>query len=147
MENERTVGIAEATDEQAAELMEGEPRFYKGVSKAIPRYKEVTNYTNFKAEYALIEKDLVLHFYETPERPVKAGGYWHSTFPAVLDKVGQEYFQATAPRLVAKWTPEMKSWFFKAQRYDYVLDIDAFVLRFLERLDAEIDEQDPASQG
>lgn len=139
--NERTVVLPEVPDGKAAEIFDKEPRAIPAghIRQAIPDFKQVSDFTAFLAEYAMIEGDLVIHFFETEERPAKDRHYWLTIFANVLNDEGQAYFQATAPRLVAKYTEEMNSWFFKAQSYGHVINLDVFVMNFLERLDAKLD--------
>ena len=62
-----------------------------------------------------------------------------------LERVAPEHFQATQPRLVAKYTEDdgvgnsLDSWWFKAQGYGHVLDLDAYVMKFFEKMDGALD--------
>lgn len=60
--------------------------------------------------------------------------YWVNKFPITLNEVAQDYFDATSPRLQAKYTAEIKSWWLRAQGYDHLLDVDSYSRRFLEKM-------------
>jgi len=143
-QNERTVVLNEVSNEEAGRFMEQQPKAIGNISGAVPKFKMVDGFTTFKAEYALVDNNLVIHFFGTPEHPVDSRPsniqYWEQRFPDVLNVVGQDYFQATAPRLTAKYTEELKSWFFKAQGYEHILDIDAFVMLFFDLLDVQLEK-------
>jgi hypothetical protein len=142
--NEREVILPELTDDEAGRLMKGAPRAIQHVSKAVPKFTKVDEYTTFRVEYAIIGNDLVVHFFDTPEQPntddANHQWYWKTYFPACLSTVGERYFQATKPRLTAKYTEEVRSWFLKAQGYRHILDIDGFARGFFEELDKELEE-------
>lgn len=61
--------------------------------------------------------------------------YWLDLFPGVLSAVAQEHFKAEYPRLAAKYTDELRSWWFRAHGYAHLLDVDGLVYRFAEKLD------------
>jgi hypothetical protein len=142
-QNEETIILPEVTNEEANQLLSGAPYAIGNLSKAVPQFTTVETYTTFKAEYALVDGNLIIHFFETPEHPVdrtaSSANYWQLIFPQMLNEIGQTYFQATAPRLVAKYTEELKSWFFKAQNYEHILDLEHFVLGFFEALDRALE--------
>lgn len=144
MEQEKTIVLGEVSDEQAGKLMYEAPTLIEGLNKAVPRFKKVEDFTTFLAEYAMIGDDLVMHFFGTEEHPVDGSAssdhYWQTYFPNCLNEVGQEHFHANAPRLVAKYTEEMKSWFLKAQGYSHLTDIDAYIRIFCSRLDNVLEE-------
>jgi hypothetical protein len=102
------------------------------VTDSIPKFKKV-EYDTFKAEYSLTGNDVVIHFY-LPKRKVTEA-YWKKYFAEAMEDIGQEHFQATAPRLVAKYTEELNSWWFKAQRYDHIIDLARFLSQFFEKLE------------
>lgn len=116
----------------------------------IPRFEKVRDYTTFDAEYTYLEeKDLVMHFFLTPEMLSLAKTdegyplverYWLAEFPKALDPVAQKHFDATAPRLQLSYTHEMTSWWFKAQGYGDRLDPDGFVVAFLDLLDSALEQ-------
>jgi len=105
------------------------------VTNSIPKFEKVT-YNAFKAEYSLAGSDVVIHFF-LPKRKVTEG-YWKTHFAQAMNDIGQEHFQATAPRLVAKYTEELNSWWFKAQRYDHIIDLAKFLSQFFEKLEARM---------
>jgi hypothetical protein len=67
--------------------------------------------------------------------------YWLTDFAMALNDVAQKHFNATYPRLQAKYTEELKSWWLRAQGFGHVIDYDALVHRFLELMDARLDQQ------
>lgn len=138
---ERNVVIGEVPhDEAMSRLNREQDLAFDGLSDAVPKFTKVSLYTTFTAEYALIGEDLVFHFFPSPERnKVEFTQYWIHNFPKCLDESARQHFDADYPRLVAKYTDELKSWWFKAHGYDHVIDVDAFVARFLKRLDEAID--------
>lgn len=144
MEQEKTVVLSEVSNEQANQLMQDGPRAIKGLSKAVPEFKKIEDFTTFRAEYAMIGPDLVMHFYGTPEHPNTDNPndvwYWQTYFPNCLEEAGGAHFQASRPRVIAKYTEEMRSWFLKAQRYDHLTNIDAFVKVFCAKLDHVLEE-------
>jgi hypothetical protein len=136
---EKTVSLDDVDNETADQMLKSQPAI-GNVKSAVPKYKNVTDYTTFRAEYGMVGDDIVIHFFETAEKPITLRDYWQVLFPRVLNDTGQEYFQAGHPRLVAKFTPELKSWWFRARGYDHLLDPDAFVAKFLEKLDSTLDQ-------
>jgi hypothetical protein len=74
-------------------------------------------------------------------RPAKVQSFWIERFPVGLNEVAQDHFKATSPRLQAKYTAEINSWWFRAQGYDHLIDLDAYVLSFLEKLDERLQKQ------
>lgn len=137
---DRTVSLSEVSNEEAANLIKQQPSFSGNrVASAIPKFTKVTGYTNFLAEYALVGDNIVVHFFATPERPWSEHGYWRKIFPEALNSQGQLHFQATKPRLRAMLTEEMRSWWFEAKNYAHIIDLDAYMLKFFDRLDAQID--------
>jgi hypothetical protein len=108
-------------------------------------------YGNFQVEYAL-GRNIVIHFFVHPDalcmwKERQLESWWQGVFPLVLSDVAQQHFGATTPRIMAKYTMETASWWFKAQGYDYLLDQVAFLHAFFERLDGSlpsVDGQPPA---
>lgn len=111
-------------------------------AKAVPTFKEMGAYTTFFAEYDLIDGNVVIHFYPPKDRKVTQD-YWMIKFAEALDATAQEHFQATKPRLVAKYTEEMSSWWFKAQGFGHLIDLDRYLLRFFEKMDVALDPHLP----
>lgn len=109
------------------------------VIDAIPRFTVVKDYTTFTVEYAFQESDIILHFFLPEDFQGAAGVYWERTFPTALDIVARDYFNAEAPRLQAKYTSELKSWWFRARGYDHLLDLVGFLQGFFDRLDAALE--------
>jgi hypothetical protein len=67
--------------------------------------------------------------------------YWLNMFPTALNEVAQEHFKATSPRLVAKYTEELKSWWLRARGYDHLIDLDGFMGSFAEKLDRRLEQK------
>lgn len=111
----------------------------KGV--VVPEFTQVDEFTTFKAEYGMVGNDLVMHFFATPEieKSPKGREYWLRLFPTCLDPVAQHHFEATAPRLQAKYTELVNSWWLQAQGYSHLLDVDAYVSDFLTKLDESLE--------
>ena len=145
-EENRSVVLDNISEEDANRLARKETRVQgpMNISNAVINFTKVKDYTTFVAEYAMVGEDLVFHFFLTPEmdREPKDGpvaAYWMVKFPKVLDTSAKKYFEAKSPRLVAKYTPEMQSWWMKAQGYSDRIDPDAFAKKFLEQLDGDLE--------
>jgi hypothetical protein len=139
---ERRVSLgAEVPEGQARDLLRVEAgTAFGGIEDAALKFTKVDNFTSFNAEYTYTGEDLVLHFFLPPERRLpEARTYWLETFPACLDVAAREFFRADYPRLMAKYTEEFESWWFKAHGYGHVIDPDAFAAKFLKGLDARVD--------
>lgn len=118
-------------------------------------FREVDDYTTFKAEFAMDAGDIVFHFFKTSE--IKAQDfsaqklYWENTFATVLEPVALKYFGVTADsgRLQAKHIYDdeqpysaaepLDSWWFRAFGFGHRLDPHALALKFLETLDSGLD--------
>ena len=99
----------------------------------VPDFEKKT-FKHFDVEFGLKDKAIVVHFFKKDEM---SQGYWETAFGQVLSDVAQAHFNAGYPRLRAAFVPdfELNSWWFSAQGYEHLLDLDGYVLRFLERLD------------
>jgi len=134
------------------------------VDDAVIKFKLVKDFTTFEAEYAITQKGIEVHFYLPSEvRPDTEKGekladgpvqhWWEGSdgaFPLMLTKVSMEHFQAEFPRLMAKYTDELYSWWFRANGFSNVIDPDALVLKFFDKLDNALDahqEAAPVSLG
>lgn len=113
---------------------------------AVPSFTAVNDYTTFFAEYDLIDGNVVIHFYPPKDTKVTKE-YWMVKFAESLDATAQEHFQATKPRLAAKYTEELGSWWFKAQGFGHIIDIDQYLMRFFEKLDAALDTHLPSQES
>lgn len=102
------------------------------IANSIPHFKKVS-FDTFKAEYNLDNDNVVIHFF-LPKRKVTER-YWKAMFADALDAVGQDHFQATAPRLIARYTEELHSWWFRAQGYGHIIELEAYVGHFFAKLD------------
>ena len=108
------------------------------IADCVPKFKDVNSFTTFRAEYALIDDNIVVHFFLPPDFRGTVS-FWKDTFPTALASVAPEHFQAVQPRLVAAYTEEMKSWWLRARNYGHIIDLDAYMLKFFSDLDNEID--------
>jgi len=111
---------------------------------AIPKFKQVKDYTTFNAEHAMIGGDVVVHFFR-PKGVKVDDVYWKETFANALSAAAQEHFQAGYPRLAAKFTEEVDSWWFRARNYEHILDIDHYMDKFYGRVDALMDSHLPGT--
>lgn len=139
-----TLSQEEVPDRQAKDALKQTAGLeFQGINDAVIKFTKVTNYTGFDAEYAWVDNDLIVHFFMPPEfintpKDMRES-WWLGTFASCLDTAAQQFFSADYPRLVAKYTEEMQSWWFRARGYGDVLDPDAFAIAFFKRLDATID--------
>jgi len=102
-----------------------------------------SEYTTFRAEFAIVDGDLVFHFFLSPEAEKKTDvrKYWDQFFPAVLDPVAREVFKAEYPKLKAAKVADFNidSWWLRAYGFGYVLDPHRLAYRFLDALDAGLE--------
>lgn len=94
-------------------------------------------YTTYRAEWAVDGADLVFHFFPTEENNSRV--YWTEHFPAVLERVAQEVFDATWPRLKAAYTPELVSYWLRAYGFASLGDPEARVRALFSALDSALD--------
>ncbi len=103
---------------------------------------EVKSYSMFRTEYMLNDRDLIVHFFlpstVTEDSAQQYRDWWLNDFPSKMDEVAQEHFNAGPPRLSAKYTEEVASWWFRAQGYDHLLNPLGFLERFFEALNASL---------
>lgn len=142
-----TLSQEEVPDRQAKDVVKQTAGLeFRGINDAVIQFIKVDNYTGFSAEYAWVDNDLVVHFFMPPEASNGAApssmwlNWWTETFAQCLDQAARQFFSADYPRLVAKYTAELSSWWFRAHGYGDVLDPDAFAIRFLKQLDTTIDQ-------
>jgi len=114
------------------------------VPGAVVQFKKVTDFTTFDAEYNLNDNNIVVHFF-MPSGYMVTEKYWKTCFAEALEAVAASHFQATSPRLVAKYADDdgagnsLHSWWFKAQGYGHLVDPDTFVMKFFELMDGLLD--------
>lgn len=126
----------------------GEDRSIKDVGAAVdqslvswePMKFEQKTYKHFHAEYDFTAGNYVVHFFVPPDMVNKHSErelemWWQNDFAESLSSVAQEHFKATIPRIMAKYTTENASWWFKAQGYGTLIDPTAYLLQFFEKLD------------
>ena len=116
---------------------------------SIVEFTKVEDYTTFLAEFAFVDRDIVLHFFPPREAYVVAGEklrvvdsyllWFQRRFPEVLSPVAEEYFQATKPVVVAQYVPEMTSWWMRCGGFAARLEPEAFIRKFFALLDQRID--------
>jgi hypothetical protein len=113
-----------------------------GVARAVVTLHQVEDFTSFFAEYGLVGSDIVLHFFLSPEARdmPERERYFLEVFPRVLSDLSEAYFRATQPRVFAEYVPEMTSWYMRCRGFADRLDPHLYVLEFLEKLDARLDE-------
>lgn len=151
MSNERTVAIGGLEHDKAVDTLGGSKDILLG-EDAVPDFKKVECYS-FIAEWALVGPDIQVKFFlpkhaqlDTPEARQAWMDYWLKRFTKVIDRVARQYFEADRPRLIVKWTEEYNSWWFCARRYDYLLDLAAFLLPFFDQLDAALRQKEDDSE-
>lgn len=150
---ERHVMLGEISDEDARKALKGESKEWNAQSlpRAIPEFLDSNRYS-FKSKWAIIGDDIQIQFFlpkhaktDTPRAAEAWQDYWLNKFAAKLDTVAREYFEADKPRLIAKYTPELASWWFKAQGFSHILDLKKYVNGFLDQLDERLKEKDQGS--
>lgn len=94
--------------------------------------------TAFKAEYTILDNDIVFHFFP-PEQlaawlPVQQVSYWKEWFPHHLEQIACDHFGTTDPsRLKAAYAEELVSWWLRAYKCN-VLNPELFAIQFLHKL-------------
>lgn len=144
-EHERTVTLSSVPHEEAKGALQGlAGSDIGGVADGVPK---LTPYDckSFKAEHGLVDGNIVVHFYlpahaktDTEDARREWMKYWMERFPDKLDITARTYFEAERPRLVVKYTEELASWYFRGQGYAHLLDVGAYVKKFLDLLDEEL---------
>jgi len=105
-------------------------------------FRKVEDYTTFIGEVCIHEGSLIFHFYQVKDIQhlgARVGYYWRYLFPEVLSDASMEFFNAAYPRLRAAYTQEVDSWWFQADGFGHILDLDAYADKFLEKLDEAIE--------
>lgn len=125
-------------DTTVQQVLHDKPMEASRIADAVPKFTPCEEFTTFSAEYALQDGNIVIHFF-LPRDFKGAQDYWTMKFPRALDPTAQSYFKATAPRLQAKYTEELKSWWFRASGYDHIIDWQKFVESFFEELDRALE--------
>ena len=143
--NDRTVSLGDIDNSTAESVMRSQPEAFGNIAESVPVFVKVEDFTTFTAEYCRIDGNIVIHFFH-PEDKEYSERYWLEVFPAALDEVAREYFNADTPRLVAKYTEELRSWWFRANSYEHVLDVDYFTRRFFEKMDQALEPTPPATK-
>jgi hypothetical protein len=64
--------------------------------------------------------------------------WWCGTFPDVLSSVAQEFFEVEYPRVVAKYTEEVASWWFAARGFASSMDPQKLLEVFLQKMDSAL---------
>lgn len=147
MAEEKTVVVSGIPEELVGHVLNREATrgaVSEDISQAVIKYTK-SKHTWFDAEFALIDDNIVVHFY--PKGPVEQAAnkqqflqWWvDGKFPTTLDVVARSHFDADRPRLVAKYTPELYSWWLKAQGFGSLIDPAAFTAKFFEKLDQALE--------
>jgi hypothetical protein len=148
---ERTVQLQGVDADKAAGMLSSESRMVAGtkddVVRAVPRFIE-SDRPEFFAKHTVIDGDLVIQFFlpkavgdlrkADANQQKRWEAYWLQHFPKVLSPVAKEYFQADKPRLVAKYTPEVASWYFRARGFGDALSPAALADGFYEALSGKL---------
>lgn len=138
--SERYVYISEVATDAVPNVLQGAGTDTIGCA---PMQFASREYTNFKVNYSFTNGNFVVHFFVYPSFLDKYSeksleNWWLVDFANSLSSIAQEHFMAGLPRIMAKYTPEAASWWFKAQGYDYLVDPLEFLHVFLCRLDNEL---------
>lgn len=134
------------TETQAPEILKQQDE--QGV--AALQFTPVDDFTTFRAEYAIVDEDLVFHFFQPPEHvgaieakqtalEPRLNHYWMDSFPRTLDVVARDFFRAESPTLRAAYTEELKSWWLRGFGMAAVATPDARAKLFLQKLDQALD--------
>jgi hypothetical protein len=136
MQSERYVQVADMSPENM-------PQAFQGAGPMdVPRPLtfDPVEMRYFRAEHTLSDQDIVIHFYVSSAvrknwSESQIAPWWLNDFANSMSNEAQKYFNAGPPRLMAKYTPEVASWWFKAQGFAHMLDVGAFLRAFYEQLD------------
>lgn len=149
MSNERVVTLADLDEKQAVSLLRQDimkEGTAESIEAAVPKFHK-QEFQNFYAEYGVVNDDLVVHFYLPKSINYSAldsraqqrlSDWWAGTFPQVLSDVAPAAFKAEFPRVIAKYTEEVASWWFCARGFASALDPQALLRVFLEKLDSAL---------
>lgn len=150
---ERQVVLGEIPEKDAKDTLKGEQKEWSAGSLpgAIPEFKDSNRYS-FRAKWAVIGDDIQVQFFlpkhaktNTPREAEAWQEYWLKRFASKLDTVSRQYFDAESPRLLAKYTPELASWWFKAQGFSHMVDPKKYVDGFLDLLDSTLKSKEQTS--
>lgn len=137
---ERSVNVRSVSEgESAQNIQDGFAADGDGALEPKPVEFVLKEFRMFRTEHGMKGRDLVVHFF-LPTRVTSDSAHlyrdwWLNTFPQVLDEEAQAYFEAGPPRLAAKYTEELASWWFLAQGYDHLLNPVSYLEKFLSLLD------------
>ena len=143
---ERQVVLGEIPSDTAKEALHGEKQEWDGnlLHESVPLFTEDDRYS-FKSKWGIVGEDLQIQFFLPKHAKVEDArsqeawhDYWITRFATVLDQVARKYFEAGPPRLTAKYTEELASWWFRAQGFGHMLSPKDFVGEFLDKLDAAL---------
>lgn len=141
---ERTISITGVDEGKASAAASGLDRTaYAIAPEAIPSFTEY-NHPEFRARYAVINEDIVVHFF-LPEAAgdlaaadsatkQKWNKYWLEVIPSTLSPVAKQQFMADFPQVVAKYTEEEVSWWFCARGFGTTMSPAALVEGFLDKM-------------
>lgn len=152
--NERQIYLGDVSDGAARKVFSTE--FGRGptaqqVSEAVPQL-ETKTFDFFVAKYGVVADNLIVQFFLPPaaeklsERPPREQQAWHTwwatTFPDVLSTVAQTHFRADYPRIMAKYTEEMVSWWFCARGFAHAFSPLIFLEEFLAKMNQALGARD-----
>jgi len=153
MSNERSVSLGELSPTEATASLGREISRETTAEQVLEGAPKLTSrsFSGFRADYGVVEGNLVVHFYlpsglaealkkADPRYQQQWEVYWLRTFPDVLSPVAKRYFRADTPRIVAKYTEELASWWFCAKGFGDAIDPDALLLGFLQKMDEGLKE-------
>ena len=134
--NERFVYVQDMSPENMPEAFTGTGPLE--VPKPLEFAPVVMRY--FRAEHAQVDNDLVVHLFVSESvqqkwTPSQIQNWWLNDFATAMSDTAEDYFGTTSPRLVAKYTEEVASWWLTAQGCGHVLDPDAYLRAFYAQLD------------
>ena len=113
-------------------------------------FTKVTDYTTFFAEYSSEGEDLIVHFFPPPEylkqqdevvswKDTPSRHAWEVVFPDLLSPAAQDFFSADYPQLKASYTPELRSWWLRANGVLGLTTAEQLSGLFFEKLDQLLD--------
>lgn len=98
-------------------------------------FEQVPYVTRFRAEYALLDEDIVFHFFR---HDGDTDAFWRDAFPHALDPVARAEFRAEYPQLAASYIPEVDSWWLRAYGFGALLAPEVLIEKFLKALDSSV---------
>jgi hypothetical protein len=148
---ERTVVIRDhMKDDEAKDGMRGaidSTKAFLNIPDCVPKFVQWQGRA-MDAEFTIQGSDIIFHFFHKDmpgDKPVREAVIrpesmtvpkWQEAFPTLLDESARNYFRAEYPRLMARFTGELQSWWLKAQGFGLALAPAALAEGYLELLDS-----------